>query len=276
VGNRGYRTQTFIIDNGSCSTELRKLEKWAESHSSENINLVRNRHNLGFTAGMNIGIDAALGIDPEYLWLINKDTIINSDAPDRLINYMEANPDVVMAGATMVDPDGCTILCAGGYRYYKWIGWSHPVNRHTPLANLDTIDEPRFDYIDGAAMLLRANFIKRIGGLPGANYLYFEELTLNLYLTQNERVGWCRDAIVRHAVGGSSTTPRLKERSTYHASLSAFRYTKSNCPACLPTVIFARVLGISFRALVNRQPRLLGAVFRALKDLALDLPADPA
>ena len=232
--------------------------------------------NLGFSSGMNVGIEVASGLGVDYLWLLNNDTIVDSNASVHLINFMEANPDVVVAGSTMVDFSGQRIICTGGFRYYKWIGWSHHVNGGIPLKSLDAIEEPVFDYVDGAAIFLRSTFIHRIGGLPCANFLYFEELNLNLCLAPNERIGWCRSAVVHHKEGGSSYTPKLKERSAYHAALSAYRYTASQCFICLPTVIIARILGVTFKAVINRQPGLVMAVLRAFRDFSLGRPADPA
>lgn len=274
LSSLGYKYRVYIVDNGSSKIEVEKLREWVNLYSKRKVALIENKTNLGFSAGMNAGIAPALDSNPLYFWLLNNDTIVDSEAANRLVTYMESNPDVVMAGATIVDQAGKQILCSGGHRYYKWLGYNRPLNMGTPIKDLKDIEEPKLDYIDGAAMCLHGSLVRRIGGLPNKYYLYFEELNLNSYLLEGERIGWCRNSIVHHESGSSSPTPQLKERSTYHAALSTFRYTYRHHPVCVPTVILARLVGISARAIIRRQPGLVLAVFRALKDFLLHLPAE--
>jgi GT2 family glycosyltransferase len=270
----GFKTQIYIVDNGSSEIDFYQLEKWVQQHS--NVTLIRNLANLGFSAGMNVGIHCALPLNPKHVWLLNNDTIVDPESARSFVSYMELHPEVVIAGATIVNYAGAIVHCTGGYRYYKWLGCNRPMNKHTPLHLLDTIAEPNLDYVDGASIWLRGSFIARLGGLPCYTYLYFEELFLNSYLSRDEHIGWCRSAIVHHKQGSSSPTTKLRERSTYHAAFSAFTYTRRLHPICLPTVILTRLLGISLRALYWQQPGLFPAIFRAFNDFLVGRPADPS
>jgi len=59
--------ETILVDNGSTDGSA----KFAEERYGDFIRIIRNKRNLGFTGGNNVGIQAARG---EYIVLLNNDT----------------------------------------------------------------------------------------------------------------------------------------------------------------------------------------------------------
>jgi len=59
--------ETILVDNGSTDGSV----KFAEERYGDFIRIIRNKKNLGFTGGNNVGIQAARG---EYIVLLNNDT----------------------------------------------------------------------------------------------------------------------------------------------------------------------------------------------------------
>ena len=70
--------------------------------------LVRSPVNGGFAAGNNFGIDAALadGPPPDYVLMLNPDTIVRERALAVLWEFMEAHPEVGISGSRLEDEDG--------------------------------------------------------------------------------------------------------------------------------------------------------------------------
>jgi GT2 family glycosyltransferase len=226
-----------------------------------------NALNLGYAGGMNAGIRRVRDWQPDYVWLLNNDTLVDPQAISSLLAHSRSHPSDVMLGSTIADQASGVIQTAGGYTYYRWLGWNRPCLAGQPLQNrVDLRSSPKLDYIDGAALWLRGDFIQRVGGIPEKHFLYFEELELNQCLIKGESISWCPAAVVYHIQGGSAPTPELQARGSYHAAISAFRYTWRHQRYCLPTVLLARLIGVGFRALARRQPGLLLAVFTALGD----------
>jgi len=260
----GCEMALYVVDNGSDDADVahlrRELQKRPESA------LVENAANLGYARGMNAGIAVAQQHAPRYFFLLNNDTTVADRAAAQLYTFAEQYPECAMIAPTIVDSRMGTLQSAGGYRYYPCLGWSRPLGGGKPVAAVEDLPAVEPDYIDGAAMWLRGDFLARTGGLPRDYFLYFEELALKNLLLANERQCWCRQAIVYHAGGGKDTSRDRQVWATYHAALSAFRYTRANHAFYLPGVVAARFSGIAVRAMLRLQPWLLPPVLRALRD----------
>jgi len=260
----GCEMTLYVVDNGSDDADVDHLRR--ELQQRPDSVLVENTVNLGYARGMNAGIAVAQQYAPRYFFLLNNDTTVADRAVVHLYTFADQHPDCVIIGPTIVNPEMGTLQSAGGYRYYPCLGWSRPIGGGEAVAATESLATVEPDYIDGAAMWLRADFLARTGGLPQGYFLYFEELALKQLLLEHERQCWCRQAIVYHAGGGDDTSRDRQVWSTYHAALSAFRYTRANHPGWLPSVVAARISGIAARALWRRQHWLLPPVLRALRD----------
>lgn len=257
--------ELLIVDNGS-DDDVELLRAWCNSDDRSHTQLVSNPENLGFAGGMNAGIRRALEGGADFLWLLNNDLLVDGASISNLIKFSRLNATAAIVGATILDPISGRVRTAGGYRYYSWLGANLPIFAGKSRSELLQTKPTRPDYVDGSAIWLRGDFIARLRQLPEHHFLYFEELELNHCLQGAEEVAWCRDAEVFHKGGGSSSTAYLQERATYYAARSAFCYTQRHHPRRLPTVIIARLVGITIRAMVKRQPRLILATTRALRD----------
>src|SRR3989339_275150 len=69
------RYQVLLVDNGSVDGSAELLIK-----EFPQVNLIKNKTNLGFAAGNNVGIKAALASGAERIMLLNNDTIVESTA----------------------------------------------------------------------------------------------------------------------------------------------------------------------------------------------------
>jgi GT2 family glycosyltransferase len=100
--------RTIVVDNCSSdgSAAMARAEfPWAR--------VIENEVNGGYAYANNIGLrdvgyaqGATLGQIPRYALLLNPDTILPADALERMIAFMDANPDVGVAGPKLVRRDG--------------------------------------------------------------------------------------------------------------------------------------------------------------------------
>src|SRR6185295_2987702 len=75
--------------------------------------------NGGFAYGNNAGIRPYLESDdkPDYVLLLNPDTIIRPGGITELVKFMDARADVGIAGSRLEDPDGAPQISA--FRFHS-------------------------------------------------------------------------------------------------------------------------------------------------------------
>ena len=98
-----------VCENGSGGDAEERLQRAiTENGWGSWVNLTAVYPNRGFTGGNNAVIRPALLSDdpPEYILLLNADTIVNEHALDTLIAFMDDHPKAGIAGSMLVAPDG--------------------------------------------------------------------------------------------------------------------------------------------------------------------------
>jgi GT2 family glycosyltransferase len=82
--------EIIVVDNASTDGTPKKVEE-----EFPEVRLLQNKENLGFPAGVNQGINAAMG---EHIVLLNNDTIVTEGWLERLLDVAEADPAIGIVG----------------------------------------------------------------------------------------------------------------------------------------------------------------------------------
>jgi cellulose synthase/poly-beta-1,6-N-acetylglucosamine synthase-like glycosyltransferase len=144
--------EIIIVDDGSTDATPQRLADVA------GIRVVRNVENLGFVGSCNAGAAIAHG---ELLLFLNNDTRVTAGWLDALVHCLDSAPHAGLVGAKLVYPDG-RLQEAGGIVFDDGSGWNY--------GRFDDPDHPRYafrreaDYCSGAAILLRGELFRRLGG----------------------------------------------------------------------------------------------------------------
>ena len=161
--------EIVVVDNRSrMSDEIAELV-----HSYRDVKLLQNDTNLGFTGGMNKGIEAATGL---YLHLTVDDVIFEKDCIRHLVEYMESQPASGLLSGILYNEDG-SIRCAGGKFDLA------PVYRKT-IFGAGEKDTGQFSeayqvkYIPGGMIFSRSHFMKRLKGFRHDFFIYSEDSEL--------------------------------------------------------------------------------------------------
>ncbi|HSV15550.1 MAG TPA: glycosyltransferase family 2 protein, partial [Tepidisphaeraceae bacterium] len=187
----------IITDNQSPDDSVAKLAAVIERNGwSAWATLRPLDRNGGFAYGNNRGIEPALAADdkPQYILLLNPDTVLRPGAVQTLIDFMDANPTVGIAGSRLEDPDGTPQVSA--FRFHSIAGEierSMRLGVVTRLLSNAAIAPPvsneagPCDWVAGASMIIRREVFERIGLMDEKYFMYFEEVDFCL---QAKRVGW--------------------------------------------------------------------------------------
>lgn len=219
----------------------KKIDKYDINNNfdliKENLILIQNDENKGYSAGNNIGIKYALNQeDCEYIWVLNNDTIVDRLSLYYLVDFMKKNLSVGICGAkTYFYYEPYKIQCEGGFYYNKWL--AYPFKRKYSKKNLS--------YINGASMFVRKNFILDVGLLSEDYFLYYEEIDWVLRGKNKYEIGYCSKSKIYHKEGGSINKNEKKSLlSDFYAIRNRIVVTRKFYKYCLPTVYIGILIAV--------------------------------
>ena len=184
--------RVIVVDNGSTDGSADRVRKAGDAE------FVVNATNLGYTGGVNVGIERALAGGAAYVWLLNSDAITQPDVLSRLVAVAEADERIGLVSPVFHDPEQPDVpsFCLGRF---------DPVSRYTtqtddPAVALDW----RQRYADqtvllGTALLVSRRLVETIGVLDTTFFAYVEDVD---YCLRARAAGFLAvavaDAVVLH------------------------------------------------------------------------------
>ncbi len=197
--------------------------------------------NGGFAYGNNEAIRFALdqSDNPDYVWLLNPDTIVLPGALTELINFMESHPNVGIAGGRAENMDGSVRRSC--FRFISLIGEfedalqfgpvSKILSKHIVAPEIPNINT-RMEWVSGASMMVRREVFDKVGLLDDGYFMYYEETDFCL---KSARAGfecwYVPSSRIIHLVGQSSGVTGAKrgaKRRPKYWFQSRARYFRNN------------------------------------------------
>ena len=185
-GQSDKEFEIIVVDNASEEADFNNLKTVINRQDLFKqvlpVNLIRNSQNLGFSGGINVGIEKAQdpptsgGLDPAYSrasWalLLNNDTSVESGFIDTLKAKLGGLEGIV--GIPLIEGDRTA--------YYGHIAWLRPTLKHAynpPYA--EYLRRNRNLYAIGGAMAIHGDVFNRIGLFDEKYFLYFEDADFTL------------------------------------------------------------------------------------------------
>jgi len=204
-----------VVDNHSQDNSEETLRKAIKDHHWESwVNLRISPQNKGFAEGSNFAIIPHLhsATPPDYVLLLNPDTEVRPGAIKNLITFMDAHPQVGIAGSRIENMDGTARYSA--FRFptatSEFLGgasfglFNRLLSRWTVIQPIQSQPHSS-DWVSGACMMIRREVFDTIGFMDDHYFLYYEETDFCL---RAKRAGWecwyVPHSIVVHHVGQSS------------------------------------------------------------------------
>jgi GT2 family glycosyltransferase len=189
--------RVVVVDNASGDDSAEKIEVAIRSRNwGAWASLLRAERNGGFAYGNNLAIRPAMSGDdpPEFVHLLNPDTVVIPGAIRSLLAFLEENPTAGIAGSRLEAEDGR--MHPNGFRFYSILSeFEHAVSLRIvsrllqrwsisiPLSG----DEQQVDWVCGASMMIRKAVLESAGYFDERYFLYYEEADFCL---QAYRAGW--------------------------------------------------------------------------------------
>ena len=195
--------RVIVVDNGSIAGSLEPIDAL-----SPPVILIRNRTNLGFAGGVNVGIARAQSEGADFIWLVNNDSVPEPDALSRCVAAMAADPTVGLVSPIILNADANDQIefCGGLWDRTVFHTTSDPA---TATGWAET--KPDRIWLVGTALLIRRSVADLIGGFDEKLFAYWEDNDYSVRaIAAGFRCAMALDARVRHWSGRPVTDPGLK------------------------------------------------------------------
>ncbi len=167
-----YPAHVLVIDNGSQDGSASRIA----DHFTE-VEVLKLPVNLGYSKGVNIGIQCALQGQADYVFLLNNDVRIAPDTLATLVDYAETHPTCGLLSPLIYQrerPERFWVV-GGWWHLYSLVieGWDAP--------DTGQYREPTtFDVVFGTALLIRRSLLDDIDAFDERFFAYCEDVDLGL------------------------------------------------------------------------------------------------
>ena len=210
--SKAITVRAVVVDNASGDAAVIRSALEAEGWQSW-VTLIEAPVNGGFAYGNNLGAQHAYAEkSPDYVYVLNPDTEVRPGAIGSLVRFLEASPQVGIAGGSFEHVDGR--LWPIAFRFPTMVSElshglqigivSRLLQRWTVARPMIQLTQP-IDWICGAAMMIRPAVFDRIGGFDENYFLYFEETDFCNRARQAGYATWyVPESRVMHIMGQST------------------------------------------------------------------------
>ncbi len=196
--NGNHDTQECLESISKLKTKYELIVIVVDNNSKENLKLktsdlpytlecLKNKENVGFAAGNNVGIRRALESGCDYVCVLNNDTLVDPDFLDELVNTYKKNtraglvsPKIYFSKGREFHKDkyeknelGKVIWYAGGE-----MDWDNILGKHR---GVDEVDKGQFskdmltDFATGCSFLVSRDVLDAVGFFDETYFLYYED-----------------------------------------------------------------------------------------------------
>ena len=190
----------ILVDNESDNKKVKKFKYRNE------IEIIQNKKNEGFSKANNIGIDYALKNNYDYTILINNDTIVEKNLIEVLLKTAQAkNFSVVQP--LILKYNGKEIWNAGGRINYFFGNF---ITRKKVGNSLNSSYELT-EWLTGCCCLFKTKIFKEIGKLDESFFAYYEDVDFSLRLKKHGyKIGFTSKTHLYHYESFSSISNNSK------------------------------------------------------------------
>jgi len=191
--------EIIVVDNCSTDGSASLFEK-----EFPHVILIKNKKNLGFAGGMNVGIDYALKHkNPDYVLCLNNDTLVDNFFLTEMVKVAESDPKIGEVGPKIYDYYNRNVLESAGcdanlvLRRYRNIGYKKK--------DRGQYDQTRVtNALGGVCILFKRGVLERVKGFEPIYFANCEDLDICLRVKkEGYKLVYVHTSMVWHKGGAS-------------------------------------------------------------------------
>ena len=190
----------ILVDNESDNNKVKNFKYKNE------IEIIQNKKNEGFSKANNIGIDYALKNNFDYTILINNDTIVEKNLIEVLLKTARAKNFSVLQ-PLILKYNGKEVWSAGG-RINYFFGNFITIKK---VGNSLNSSHELTEWLTGCCCLFKTKIFKEIGKLDESFFAYYEDVDFSLRLKKHGyKIGFTSKTHIYHYESFSSISNNSK------------------------------------------------------------------
>jgi len=206
-GPRSIEFEVIVVDNASDDGSVEMV-----TSSYPEARLICNEKNEGYAKGNNIGMCASRG---EYILLLNSDTEVREDAIEKMVGFLESNPEYGACSPKLINPDGTVQKACMRFPDLKVVFFfdtmlesMFPENRFVRRYLMNDFDHCHSRDVDqppGACFMIRRELTESVGFLDEEMFLFYNDVDFcNRIWRAGLKIRYFEEARVMHHLGGST------------------------------------------------------------------------
>jgi len=169
----------FVVDNASTDGSSDAIEA-----DFPEVNLIKNKINLGGTGGFNTGIDHVCKLDSyDYIWLLDNDVEVVDNTLLELVKVIKSDDRIGLVGSHVFDIDNREVTVEMGGNIRWDIMGAIPFYRNTTNEIKDSI--VFVDYVAICSALVSVNAIKNVGLMDARLFLLWDDMDWGIYFKEH-------------------------------------------------------------------------------------------
>lgn len=254
----------IVADNGSTDESMQVL-----AQDFPSVRTIVLDKNYGFAEGYNRAIAQ---VASRYVVLLNSDVEVTEGWLAPLLEYMETHPDAAAVQPKIRSWKNREFFehagAAGGY--LNWLGYPYCRGRRfgrveQDKGQYDTVAE--VEWTTGAAMCVRTELYKALGGLDASFFAHMEEIDLCWRMRNNGwRLACVPQSVVFHLGGGSLSYDNPRKTYLNFRNNLVMIYKNSRCRWSVLSIRFFLDYAAALMFLLTGKRDSAKAVIEARRD----------
>jgi len=170
----------IVLDNHSSDGSAMAIH-----HLYPYVQVITLRENQGYAGNNNVGIEEAIELGAEWMFVLNEDTIIESDCISQLVQEGEKDLRIGVLGPMVYHHDEASIIQSAGGKFTRF--WDAYHLGQNELDQGQFAQPHEVDWISGCAIMVRRAAIEQAGMIDARFFYYWEETEWCLRIG---RAGW--------------------------------------------------------------------------------------
>lgn len=138
------------------------------------VNVLEMKANLGGAGGFRAGLIWALAQETEYVWLLDNDVVVCKGAYETLLEALDSDQHVAMAGSMVIHADDPTVVVEVGAKLIGEILSPKPNRENESVTESEQIHE--CDYLALCSLMARVEAIRQVGLVDERYFLFWDDM----------------------------------------------------------------------------------------------------